>query len=281
MTLTYTLLLISILLGFLNPNRTVVLIGLGIALSAGLYEGILDVLGASIMILFAGLTHLYFNKKLNKPHYRIPLFLSVLGLMGALTLHLLPGFHNARVIDGLRLSDQSTPFTMYLNFDKTSVALIFFALSPLFILEKPMSIRTLGTTLLILCACVLTVFIPSYAFGYVAFDPKLPSVLGLWAVNNLFFVCVAEEIMFRGLIQRTLSSFLKSPYLSILLSSLLFGLAHFKGGMGLVGLGTLAGLFYGYAYHRTQSLLPAVLVHFGLNLVHFIFFSYPTLLKVH
>ncbi|KAB0646590.1 CPBP family intramembrane metalloprotease domain-containing protein, partial [Burkholderia diffusa] len=41
----------------------------------------------------------------------------------ALTLHLIPGFHNPRVIAPTRFTPDAVPFTMYLNFDKPLVGL--------------------------------------------------------------------------------------------------------------------------------------------------------------
>ncbi len=46
-----------------------------------------------------------------------------------------------------------------------------------------------------------------------------------------------------------------------------------------VGLATIAGLFYGYAYWKTNRLEASILVHFGLNLIHFVAFSYPALIR--
>jgi membrane protease YdiL (CAAX protease family) len=119
------------------------------------------------------------------------------------------------------------------------------------------------------------------ATHYVRFDPKIPSGAFLWILNNLFFVSFAEESLFRGFIQGGMSK-LTAPYswgrwIPLVVSSLTFGLAHYQGGLPYICLATIAGLFYGLTYQRTRSLEGAMLVHFGLNLVHFLFFSYPSL----
>jgi membrane protease YdiL (CAAX protease family) len=44
-----------------------------------------------------------------------------------------------------------------------------------------------------------------------------------------------------------------------------------------VVLSTVAGLFYGYAFWKTDRIQSSILVHFSVNLVHFLFFSYPAL----
>ena len=100
-------------------------------------------------------------------------------------------------------------------------------------------------------------------------------------LNNLFFVCLAEEALFRGFIQNGFTRlFPKTPffsYASIAVAAVLFGLAHYKGGPIYVALAAVAGLFYGFAYQKTNRLDAAVLVHFGFNTIHFLLFSYPNL----
>ncbi len=63
--------------------------------------------------------------------------------------------------------------------------------------------------------------------------------------------------------------------IDVIVSALLFGLAHFGGGLAYVGLATLAGLGYGIAYARTQRIESAILTHFLLNAVHFVGFTFP------
>jgi membrane protease YdiL (CAAX protease family) len=65
-------------------------------------------------------------------------------------------------------------------------------------------------------------------------------------------------------------------HLALLIASLLFGLAHWGAGWEWVMLATLAGACYGLAY-RFGGLAAAMATHFGLNLLHFVLFTYPML----
>ncbi len=65
--------------------------------------------------------------------------------------------------------------------------------------------------------------------------------------------------------------------IAIAVSSGLFGLAHFGGGVSYIVLATAAGLGYGIVYQRTRSIEMAMLAHFALNTVHFLLFTYPAL----
>lgn len=208
--------------------------------------------------------------------YGVFLILAVLMLN-----HLAPGFNNLRIFENLRFSEDSKPFTMYLNFDKTTVGVFIL----LFFLSKRReeSVRTdflvsAGKTLIALLSFLIPI---SLVTQYVRVDLKLPDQAWIWALNNLFFVCLAEEAFFRGFLQKGLTGILpKTKSMSILsvsLTSLLFGLAHFKGGASYIALSAIAGHFYGYIYQKTDRLESSILVHFGLNAIHFLFLSYPAL----
>ncbi len=96
--------------------------------------------------------------------------------------------------------------------------------------------------------------------------PGSPSLL-------ISFPSIFEEMVFRGII---LTVFLStySERKSILFSSAAFGLMHalnlVNGAdlvwtMGMVVWAFIMGLFYGYAFVRTGSLLPAMIVHYLSN----------------
>jgi uncharacterized protein len=119
----------------------------------------------------------------------------------ALSNHLLPGFNNLEVFDKIQFSSDSTPFTMYLNFDKTVVGIFIY----LFVLKNrelvPWQMKDSFLTIKTFVSLVAFMLPLALASHYVRIDPKLPPQTWLWALNNLFFVCVAEESLFRGLIQ--------------------------------------------------------------------------------
>ena len=72
------------------------------------------------------------------------------------------------------------------------------------------------------------------------------------------------------------------PYgniLSLISVSCLFGFAHFAGGFKYIVLAAMAGIVYGYAYQKTQRIEASILCHFGVNIFHFIFLTYPALVS--
>lgn len=201
----------------------------------------------------------------------------------AMSNHLAPGFLNLLVYDKVRFSDDSVPFTMYLNFDKTLVGLTIY----LFFLKAQQATIYRRSDFLVTfhtLALLVVLLMPLSIFSdYARFDLKFPANGWIWILNNLFFVCLAEEALFRGIIQGGLQKVLPKARIwsavSIGVAALAFGAAHYRGGFAYVGLATIAGLFYGYAYWKTNRLEASILVHFGLNLIHFVAFSYPALIR--
>ena len=206
-------------------------------------------------------------------------------LMGiALSKHMLPGFNNLIIFDKIQFSADSAPFTMYLNFDKTVVGIFIY----LFLLKKRQAVswQEKDSFFTIKTFAILALFMLPLALAthYVRIDPKLPPQTWLWALNNLFFVCVAEEALFRGLIQGGLTKLAPSiswwKWLPLVVSSMLFGLVHYEGGLPYIVLAAFAGVFYGYTYWKTNKIQSSIFVHFGLNLTHFLLFSYPSMIAV-
>ena len=193
-------------------------------------------------------------------------------------MHIMPGFYNPLVVDQVNISSLSAPFSMYLNFDTTIIGVILFLNSNLYSAEKTLDMESLLTTIVLTFICTTLLMFSGLALGYIKFNFKLPDVMAIWCVNNLFFVSFAEEVVFRGFIQNNLRAMFQTNqlrYLPLILTAILFGIVHYGGGMVYILLATIAGIFYGLAYEKTKRISSAILVHFSLNLIHFVFFTYP------
>lgn len=189
----------------------------------------------------------------------------------ALMLHLIPGFHNLKVLDQVLAGPDSVPFNMYLNLDKP---LVFFGLLLAWpgLLGPGGAIRWRALALLVLPLAAL--LICAWQLGALRPEVGLPHWWWLFAFNNLLFTCVAEEALFRGVIQQEIAR-CGRLWLGILVASLLFGAAHLAGGPLLVLFAALAGACYGLAFHFCGRLSAAIVVHFLLNFAHLALFTYP------
>ncbi len=109
--------------------------------------------------------------------------------------------------------------------------------------------------------------------------PRLPDFAGghmLQLINNDFgyfalclFAPMIEEMIFRGAVLRTLLRSMHSRWGAIAISALLFALIHMNPAQ-MPG-AFLAGLFLGWLFSRTGSILPGVVFHWVNNTAVFLF----------
>ena len=194
--------------------------------------------------------------------------------------HLLPGFHNLLVTKAIALSPGATPYTLYLNFDKTMAGILMLgALRHPLMGNRHEWAHAVRDAAPVLVVTVCVVIAGSLALGYVRIDPKWHSLFCIWAPANLLMTCLTEEAFFRGFVQRDVRSLLArrphAEHIAIAFGAVTFGLAHLAGGPAYAALATVAGTGYGYVYARTGRIEMAMLTHFALNATHFLLFTYP------
>lgn len=262
------------------PNGSLWLVLLAAATVSAHYYGFVTWRGALALAALGLATHAAYRP--NRPALERGLAtLIAAGLAAGLMAHLVPGFANPRVIDAVTLSPAAIPYSKYLNFDKAAAGLLLFAFAGagLITAAEWKRVASVVARLVPLTAVVLLAL--SWALGYVVWEPGWPPILLFWAWTNLVFTCVAEEALFRGLIQRRLAAVLANhrhgALIALVAAAVLFGFAHAAGGWRYVMLSTVAGLGYGWAYQRDGRLEASIATHFLVNLVHFTLFTYPAL----
>ncbi|UCJ15885.1 CPBP family intramembrane metalloprotease [Pseudomonas sp. MM211] len=188
-----------------------------------------------------------------------------------LAAHLLPGFEPWIIREPERVSSDAPPYLLRLSWDKLLVGCTLLAWwigLPSQHGDKPMlAIPASAATLLAVPTLALLL-------GVVAWQPKWPDMLWPWLIVNVGVAVLAEELLFRGLLQRRLVEWL-GAWPGILCASLLFGAAHIPFSPGFAVVATVAGVGYGLAFHLTGRLSVAIALHGLVNLLHFTLLSYP------
>ncbi len=257
-------------------------VALGFSILFGLAGTTLN--SVSLLVMAALVLILYCLQNEKYPFLVRMLSAFALFIFGAgLMAHRSMGFDNLLVLNKVLISKDGIPFTLHLYYDQAVLGIFILGFlherivtrKEWFKMLKGMSWRAMIVILVVLYA--------SYFFKYVHYDPKFPSSTLLFAVSNLFFICLAEEAFFRGFIQKYLCAvFGRIRFgngFSILVAASLFGIGHFPGGWHYIILATIAGVGYGWIYYRTQRIEASILTHFTLNMLHFFFFTYPALAK--
>lgn len=249
-----------------------------LALLSALFYEYIDLIALPAIVVFAlGFIFLRYQKALFKFFGVVIITVLSVGFM----THGIPGFHNPSLVRDVVISEGAIRYSLYLNFDKAIIGCFFLFLGTVAIRSKD-ELRISLKTCLVGTPLIAAYLLPSsFALGYVRLDPKFGSFFLEWSWINLFFTCLAEESFFRGFVQSQLSRLFRNQrygfILSLTVSSLLFGSAHYAGGLRYIVLATMAGLGYGLVYKRTQHIEASVLTHFSVNSIHFLFFTYPAL----
>jgi membrane protease YdiL (CAAX protease family) len=233
-----------------------------------------------VLILF--FCHYFLAKEIGKST-RFLLFSTAILISLALAFHFLPGFHNWELASKLSISKGAYPYNLWLNFDKPFIGIFALAFSIPLISSRLQLLRTLKISLPMSIVGILMMMGISLHFNQVQWDPKIPVITLVWLFDNLIFVSIPEEAFFRGFIQRQLyHRFGKNRIAScasICVTSLFFTSLHliWVANLPFLCLVFVASMIYGTIYQVTQSIEASIFCHFGLNAIHFLFFTYPAL----
>jgi len=194
----------------------------------------------------------------------------------ALGLHVLPGFNNYEYLSDITLSVKAASFNIWFNWDKSMFGLFVLGivLHRRLIRSRRDALTAAKSFFPIAFGGTLAIYAIGMALGYSSLD-LTPNVVFLpWAIKNIVFTVLAEEVFFRGLIQNQLARRLNG-HLAVVVAGVLFGAVHFGGGVYYVFLSSMAGILYGYTYKVTGRIEAPIITHFLLNAGHFLFFTYP------
>ena len=129
--------------------------------------------------------------------------------------------------------------------------------------------RGTAITVLISFALLAAIVIPlGTALRFIKFDPSQAAwkTLPFDAISIFLLTAWPEEFLFRGLLQNSLSRTFSSEHAGWFTASVIFGLAHITNNgvfpnWRYAVLATIAGLFYGWTWRRTNSIFASAIVH--------------------
>ena len=204
-------------------------------------------------------------------------FLAVLVIWFAIEFDLLPD------ANGLLFAGVDVPLAALVG-----LLLLLFAFAIVYPLEKmglsfEVSFKDIAMALYGVLGFVVVGLPIGLAIGFLKFNYALPD-LGNLIVGIVFgylFVALAEEILFRGVIQNLFYTLFNNEYLALGLSTVIFGLSHINNktagfavpNWGFVLLASIAGLCYGWVYLKTKKLTVAAITHLLVNLIWLVFFK--------
>ena len=243
---------------------------------AGIFILLLILMSTALPFIFNTLTH---QKGFLFAALKFALIIFMVLTCFALAAHLIPGIKNTLLHENIIISESAGTINIKANIDKALAGILLLFLIMALKLKPQDPYSKPARQLSLIPLYISLVLIVAYLSG-LHLDIKMPPQTLSFVVTNLFFSVIAEEALFRGILQNCLSQFLKdktrfSAHLGLIITSLMFGLAHIGGGWHFVILATFAGLLYGWVYQKSGQLSLAILTHWGVNVGHFLLLVYP------
>lgn len=105
----------------------------------------------------------------------------------------------------------------------------------------------------------------------------------MFGLVNLVVTCISEEAFMRLLVQAQIQNFISGAVkqkfwqelIPLVVATSLFTLIHFSSNLNVTLAYGLAGFLYGLVYSLTKNIWMCIAVHFGVNIIHFSFLTYP------
>ncbi|AWB65945.1 hypothetical protein C2869_05580 [Saccharobesus litoralis] len=239
--------------------------------------GAIELVGCVIACLY--LILIYMDKALFSGYLILRMAVFVV-FTAALLLHALPGFNNILIYQDLIISPNAQPHTLYFNFDKFVIALCLLPyllvrdtkssnalMSPDKLYTKPWFIAIVSITLTFSLAVLL---------GIVEWHSKVPPHFMVFLTCMLFSTVIAEECVFRGILQKPASDKL-GVWGVVAISGVFFAAVHIGFSPLFALASVIAGLGYGFIYYYSRNIVYPIVFHFVVNTLHVCLFTYPML----
>jgi membrane protease YdiL (CAAX protease family) len=105
-----------------------------------------------------------------------------------------------------------------------------------------------------------------FLLHFIGWHPRREGItaVALSFAGFFLFIAVAEELFFRGMLQNLLEKSVANKYMARGIASVIFGLSHINHGFPnwrYVIMASIAGWFYGTAWHNRRSIVSASVTH--------------------
>lgn len=267
----FLLAILAILAAWLPLGRVGRLVLAGLLAMVGIATGTVSLTGIFVLMVLLGLAWRF------QPEARgwAGAIFALLALCAG--FNLLPAFETVLLFGPEPVKPDSEPYQRGVNPGLVAITLLLLAMHPLAGNRRELA-HALGIGVLVGLLTAIPALGAGWLLGGLAGSPGFPaaSFMALWLGGQLLTLAM-EEGFFRGFVQRHLARRLPAS-VAIISAGILFGLAHFAGGLAWIAGASVAGIGYGIAYHASGGRLEASMAaHLTVNLLHLGLFSYPML----
>jgi len=264
--LSIGLLVLSLLLVW-YPNKHYWVVPFIGFLGTGLLSGWIAPIALIAITTYAGTAAFYYFATSKLERTASLLILVVVSI--AYASNVVPGFNQFLYIDKLWLSPNKDAVSLSFIAHSGVVGLCLLLCFKSKLLSSLSDVNeALKISVPIIALAVPTIYLLGVGMSYIEFELTVHKIVVPLFISNFFFVVIAEEVLFRGIIQNRVAEAMNNQYsqfIGLFITSLLFGLLHMNGGLQLVFLASLSGALYGYVYLKSGRIEMAMLAHITVN----------------
>jgi len=215
----------------------------------------------------------FFNRKL----FSIAAWTSTIIIGFFIAIYHPEGFEYPMIWQTQQLYPGGSEFSLRLNTSKALGGYLVIV-TLLFPLSRVNPMPFLRSSCLAIGAALSVALIAHLGFN-LGWEFKLANGIAYFVMVNLFISVISEEAFFRLLLQEQLEKILPSsqlkPWIAVLFTSVLFAFAHTTEITPSFVLYFIAGSANAIVFSYTKRFSMAILTHFTVNIIHFIFLTYP------
>lgn len=219
---------------------------------------------------------------LSEPHYKQPLLQTIVWIItfvvGFMAATYRPeSFSNPLIWSTEQLYSGGEEFNLYANLAKglCGYLIVIWLLDKV---NRTGQLKSVPSIALALLSALILMAIGVVFFGLETHF-KLPKETVYFIAVNLGITVLAEEAYFRLLLQAQIERIFKNikvgRTVAVAIAAPVFAFAHTGQLNQAFLLFLIAGLIYAMVFALTRRFSAAVLCHFAVNILHFIFFEYP------
>lgn len=191
------------------------------------------------------------------------------------------GFKDWKILVDETTSATAAPYTLSLDMAAafTGLGLLLFGFKN--IRTKKTFFESLAKSAPTMVVCLMVLMISALTVGIVEFEPKVPNFLLTWMLINLFVFSVSQEMVFRyfllGSLLNIMEGFKFSGIIAMVVSSAIYLTYLMPLTLGYAISAFIASMFFSYVFVKTRKVEMSIILHFMVNLMHILLFTYPML----
>lgn len=278
--ITYGLLLFSIASIWLFKERKITYVSVAISLICGYLGGSINTEASLVVIVYFLACLLFFRCDVSN-WAKTVLWLIIFCLSTFMMQGIFLGFKDWKILINETISADAAPYTLNLDIAAafTGLGLLLFGFKN--ISSKRVFIDALTKSAPAMILCLVIIMLSALTVGIVQFEPKVPNFLLTWMLINLFVYSVSQEMVFRYFLLGSLLDILEgyrfAGLFGMLVCSAIYLTYLMPLTLGYAVAAFIASMFFSFVFVKTRKIEMSIILHFLLNLMHILLFTYPML----